>query len=343
MNIEARTGYRVGDCMDIEFQAFKMNSMGNSKHQDQNNHSQNGFFGRRDDQTKTRSFFESHKISAAPSFAFKPIRHDPKPSKLEIVKNFLASCEEESHLPDANYFVLHPQITNKDRRVVVEWLVGLTTMIKVRTDVSFAAVNLLDRFLSATKSWSTARDLHILALVSFFIACNNEGLHELTRCHLQKLCKERFTDDEIDDVIDAFNRSVNYGPRFTSALQYFDSFSNYLDLTREEKNFGWMLLETALLDYKMIAKKPSLQAVAALHVTQYYFGKKANIHNWLRPLLGYSEDHFHEVKDRMLEFYRRLSQLMTDNKVFEKFSSHSYCEVSKLRFPLSRSIGPSLR
>lgn len=343
MNIESRNGYSVGDCMDIEFQAFRVHSLVNSHHGRSNNQPQNGFFRQPESLFKFNTFNKQEKPSTQQYFGFKQQKQEQSLSKLEIVRQFLSTCEEESYLPEADYFQFHPLVTHKDRRVVVEWLVGLTAMIKVRTDVSFAAVNLLDRFLSSTKSLSKERDLHILALVSFYIACNNEGLNELTRCHLQKLCNEKFTDEEINDVIEAFNRSVNYGPRLTSALQYFDCFATYLDLTNEEKTFGWMLLETALLDYKMIAKRPSLQATAALHVTLYFFGKKSDLHSWLRPLLVYSEEEFHRVKDRMLEFYRRLCQLMTGNKVFEKFSSDRYFSVSRLRFPLSKSIGPSLR
>ena len=255
--------------------------------------------------------------------------------KMIILKDFLRSCDELKYLPHPNYFKYHPHIDTKTRRTVVDWVIGLTRIITVKTDVSFDAVNMFDRLFSSTESSSTLREAHLVGLVSFYLACQNEQLTKLERSHLLKLSHDQFTDAEIDETIALFQRTVNYGLKFTSPLQFFDAFACFLDFSDQEKHFGWMLLEVALMDYKMIDCLPTLQACSAAFITCYFHGKKLSLKPIL-ALLGYESeaqlDVFHQVKDRMLEFYHRLRQHKNQSQVFEKFASSNYYAVSKIEF-----------
>lgn len=248
--------------------------------------------------------------------------------KCLVLQNFLKTCDEMRHLPEPDYFKFHSNLTEKVRRHYVDMIIHFSAMIKVKTDVVFDAVNMFDRLFSTTQSSCTDKEIYLVALVSYYVACQNSKLTELTKNHLFKMGEGSFSEAELDEMIDYFQKTVNYGPRFTSPLQFFDAFACFFSFSPSEKYFGWLLLETALMDYKMIDCLPSLQAASAIFITAYVHGKKCDLQQEILPLLGHQEDVFHRVKDRMLEFFHRLRQHKPNSNVLLKFSKSNYYGVS---------------
>lgn len=251
--------------------------------------------------------------------------------KMYVLKTFLTSCDEMGHLPQADYFKFHPNLTVKVRRYYVEMIIHYSMMISVKTDVAFDAVNMFDRFFSSTQSACTEKEIEVVTIVSFYVALQNAKLTEFTLNHLVKLNAGGYSNKEVQEMINYFEKTVNYGPRFTSSLQFFDAFACCCSMTDTEKHFGWMLLESALMDYKMIDCLPSLQALSAVFITHYFYGKKFNPLALL-SLLHHQEDVYHRVKDRMLDYFHRLRQHKSKVSLFVKFASSNYYSVSSQEF-----------
>lgn len=251
--------------------------------------------------------------------------------KLSILKDLLSSYDEMRHLPHADYFKFHPTLNKDVRRRQIEQIIYYSMFIPQKIDVVFDAVNMFDRLFSTTQSSCTQKEVALATFGSFYWACQNAGYKEFALTRLIEWAKHLVTEEELRGMIDYFHISINNGPKFISPLRYFDNFADYYSLNDQERHFGWMLLETSQMDYKMIDCLPSLQAMAAIAIISYYFRKKLDT-SVLLSLLNHPEDVFMRVRERMSEFFTRIKQFKPESNVLKKFSTINYYKVSTLDF-----------
>ena len=86
------------------------------------------------------------------------------------------------------------QISSEYRTKMIDWMSEVLTTFKASDQTFFLAVNIMDRFFKQTKRELKSSDLHLIGVVTMFIASKYEDVIPLLmRTVITKIGHDKFT------------------------------------------------------------------------------------------------------------------------------------------------------
>ncbi|KAH9578625.1 Cyclin [Trypanosoma melophagium] len=270
-----------------------------------------------------------------------------------------------------NYLTYQPEINEKMRMILVDWLIDVHLKFKLHTETMYLAVNILDRYLSCVNTNRTAgayvarSQLQLVGITAMLLAAKYEEIWppEVKEC--VHISANTYTREEVIKMERSICTALSFrltvptpfpfivrllsvmeglggqqDSKNTNTNTITEEYTAYMTLLRHTAFF---FLEHAMLDYKALQFLPSQQANAALflalvtlRIKQYgltysFAGETV----WNRHLQHYSKAQVKDFKACAVVMLEFVSYVPTTKyqAVRRKYSSSKCSEVAKLIMP----------
>ncbi len=228
--------------------------------------------------------------------------------------------------PSCTYMRFQPDINEKMRGILIDWLVEVHLKFKLLPETLFLTVNLIDRFLSERNILRTK--LQLVGVSCLFIACKYEEIYPPELKDFVFITDNAYNKQEIIEMENEILSVLKFEVTTPSALGFLEIYKYYLRLDEISFMFCRYLLELFLLEYSMNKYNAYLLACASLYIT-FKITKK------------YDTEKLIELSDLKEEKLRECSKdicCILDNieklpllAIRKKFSHSKFYEVAKIK------------
>lgn len=125
-------------------------------------------------------------------------------------------------MPKANYMESQPDINQKMRKILVDWLLKVHTKFKLLPETLFLTVNIIDRYLSEEEV--TRKILQLVGVTAMHIACKYEEIYPPESNDFVYITDNAYSKKELLDTEYKILKKLNFNLTFPSAFRYLERF-----------------------------------------------------------------------------------------------------------------------
>lgn len=259
-------------------------------------------------------------------------RDDPL-SVAEYAQDMYAYFRKQEHCTSsrASYMLLQPQINEKMRAILVDWLVNVQVQFKLGPETLFLAVNIIDRYLE--KAEVSRSRLQLVGATSLYIAAKYE---EVYNCPCVRdvviICDNLYPRQAVVQMETTILCALGFKISVPTALTFL---VRYLKAGHADESIALhacYVLEGTLLNYSLLQYLPSQIAAASTLIARHATHRNP----WSPTLLKYAEYYEEDVipiANAILEAKACTFPEMT--AVNKKYSAKKYKNVAKTEFASS--------
>jgi transcription initiation factor TFIIIB Brf1 subunit/transcription initiation factor TFIIB len=243
--------------------------------------------------------------------------------------------------PDPDYFVtMQTSVTPSSRAILVDWMVTLHSAWHLRAETMYAAVQLVDRYLS--RHIVDRARLQLVAVAALMISCKLEEQNPPGIADFVAACRDAFTDRDILRAELLICRRLGWRLRSVTTRTFL---ARFLDAggarcADSQANLTKFYCELALMEARFIRYPPSLLCAAAVYAARRQLGLLQGGVMWtptLERFTGYSEADVTEPAREMLWAHRDSADLKVSG-VVSKYSRSSYGCVATTTTPIATTV-----
>jgi len=225
-------------------------------------------------------------------------------------------------LQDKKYY------NEKNRSILLHWLVKNNNKWKLKDDTIFMAMNIMDRYISKYKSKNS--EFQLIAIASYFIASKYEDIYPPYLDELSQICNYVYSNDDIIRKEYEILVGLNFDILYNSSYKYL----TFLHSVSDKDNLKLLylaqfILEISLDNIDILEYSQSKRALAALLIAKKILLIKKSWNN-LRLFYNYDESEIKNVQKKMIMLLNKVIKSKTKNAIYEKFESSKYKSVSSL-------------
>ncbi|CCW70954.1 unnamed protein product [Phytomonas sp. Hart1] len=257
--------------------------------------------------------------------------------------NYFLQVEQELY-HDRMYMTWQPEITEKMRRVLIDWLTDVNIEFKNHSETFFLAVDIIDRFLS--KREISRGKLQLVGIAAMLISAKHEEVWPPSVRECVVVTASTYSESELIKM--ECEIACELGFRFTVPTLYplacfFLSPKNYRS---EVRDASFMFLESATHSYIMLSHLPSRIAAACVLLGIILVANNSNKFDkgytleylWYNEILpfpgGISLDEIRPVALQLLTFTQKLCSASSRlQAIRRKYLSSMFHGVASLEFP----------
>lgn len=270
-----------------------------------------------------------------------PIRDEPAyvGECVSDVARYLFEAELVQH-QERLYMDRQSEITDRMRKIVVDWLLDVLIEFKLHPETFFLAVDILDRYLFF---YSIPRGkLQLVGITSFLIAAKHEEVWPPSVNECVAVTANTYTSKEVVsmeyDIVTALRFKFSVPTTFSIACCFLQQF-NASQSTREAT---FLFLESAAHCYPLLRFLPSRIAAAAFLLgtkLDYSNNNERNVSTpklwqgeFFRVSCGFLLEEVHPVAEQLLHFTKRLcSGSSRLQALHRKYSGKEFNAVTTLQ------------
>lgn len=181
----------------------------------------------------------------------------------EILDVLLAS--ETQTRAAHGYMKRQPDINDRMRGILVDWLVEVHLKFRLHADTLFLTVNIVDRVLERTAVYR--QQLQLVGVTALFIAAKYEEIHPPELKDLVYITDSAFLREDILDMETRILRLLEYRVTAPGPQRFLERFQTGVNVKSNTLHLSYYFLELALVDYKMLRYPASVLAAAALYLS----------------------------------------------------------------------------
>ena len=261
------------------------------------------------------------------SFDFKEARN---PQNLayyarEIYENLTKG--EKKLLPTCDQLNQQPEVNHKMRSILVDWLISVHKRFKLQAETLYLTVSLIDRYLA--KKSITKQQLQLVGVASVLISTKYEEIYPPETRDLVYITDRAYTKEQILNMEMDILSTLDFSITVASQLRFVERYSKVAALDPQSVSLARYLIELALIEQHMLKYSPSVQAVAAVYLSQK-IQKKPDVRQLLYTHSGYNEADVKPcAKEMVILFHAAPRHVLT--AVREKFSARDFHSVASMR------------
>lgn len=237
---------------------------------------------------------------------------------------------EDLYSAKHGYLNSQPEINEKMRAILLDWLVDVQVKFKLLPETLFMAVNLIDRYCQLIKMTRTKYQL--LGITSLFIAAKYEEIYPPELKEFVYVTDNAYTKTDVLEMEGQIISTLDFNLLSISPLRFLERHSRIAKLDNKFTYFAKYLIELALIDYSMLRYSPSLLACASIFLSNR-LANRAEANELVLGVSGYKET---QIKPLVYEIITLLqaSEKSSLQAVRRKYASPAYYEVSRIRINL---------
>lgn len=194
---------------------------------------------------------------------------------------------ESTYLPIYGYMRNQPDVNEKMRAILIDWLIEVHFKFKLLPETLYIAVNLIDRYLEI-KEMERQR-LQLLGVTAMWIACKYEEIYAPEIKDFVYITDNAYEQRDILDLEYEVLRTLEFNVTTPSSFRFLQRFAKLMGADETAFNLAWYLIELPLIEYKMLKYKPSLIGSAALFVSFKILKKEVRWNERMKDITSYSE------------------------------------------------------
>jgi G2/mitotic-specific cyclin-B, other len=175
-------------------------------------------------------------------------------------------------LPTYGYMKAQPDVNEKMRAILVDWLIEVHYKFKLLPETLFITVNIIDRYLES-KTIERKR-LQLLGVTAMWIACKYEEIYAPELKDFVYITDNAYEQKDILKLEYEVLRTLEFNVTTPSSFRFLQRFTKMLQADSKSFNLAWYLIELPLIEYKMLKYKPSIISSAALYVAMKILKKE---------------------------------------------------------------------
>jgi len=170
---------------------------------------------------------------------------------------------EMNNQPKTLYMEHQPQITDRMRGILIDWIIEVHFQFKLKTESLFLTINLIDRYLE--KSMVTKENLQLVGVSAMLIACKYEEIWPPQIRDYIHMCDKAYTKDQIIEMELCMLSELDFNVDFVSSNSFLERFVQISKADKTAHDLAQYMLEISMLDYSSIQMQPSYLAMSALY------------------------------------------------------------------------------
>jgi len=181
----------------------------------------------------------------------------------DLIHNSLKGCELDS-LPTPGYMKRQPDVNEKMRAILIDWLVEVHLKFKLVPETLYLTVNLIDRYLATV---TVMREkLQLIGVTAMLIASKYEEIYAPEVQDFVYITDRAYSKSEILECEFSMLSALDFQVGHASSLCFLRRYFKLADADPFIFNLARYLLELSLVEYRMLKHQPSMLAAAALYL-----------------------------------------------------------------------------
>ena len=223
---------------------------------------------------------------------------------------------------------LQKDINPSMREILTDWLIEVHLKFKLLPETLYLTVNLIDRYLTTQNIYRNK--LQLVGVTAMLIASKYEEIYPPIVSDFVYITDNAYTREEILRMEERMLTTLQFGIHFTSPYRFLERFLMLKHASETEKNVALFMLEGTMIQYSMLAYKPSVLAASALYLASKLCFSKEPWSNRMASITTLQEKTLRSCAKEIYEhvLLRNIDDTNKLRAVFNKFSSTKYGGVS---------------
>lgn len=173
---------------------------------------------------------------------------------------------EEAYMTKISFLNRHPEITEKMRAILIDWLVDVHGKYQLNSDVIFRTVSIMDRFIE--KGVVARNELQLVGITALWISAKVEQQDVPDACDLAELTQWAYNSGNVAEMESRILNTLNFyvsAPHSLTFVRRLQKVCTVLQVAEKDMVYDIVryAIELALLKVEMLAFRPSETAAAA--------------------------------------------------------------------------------
>lgn len=178
---------------------------------------------------------------------------------------YMKSIEPQT-MPNYTYMEQQEKLDWRMRGILVDWLIEVHARFKLLPETLFLAINILDRFLS--RKLVQVDKLQLVGVGAMFLAAKYEEVLSPHVSSFRHVSDDGFTDEEILNAERYLLLNIDYDLSYPNPLNFLRRISKPDGYDVEARTLGKYLLETSIVDHRLMRYPGSQIAAAAMYLSR---------------------------------------------------------------------------
>eukprot|EP00744_Colponema_vietnamica_P010256 GILI01014521.1.p1 GENE.GILI01014521.1~~GILI01014521.1.p1 ORF type:complete len:315 (+),score=75.25 GILI01014521.1:60-1004(+) len=236
---------------------------------------------------------------------------------------------------DGSYLSVQPDVTDRMRMILIDWLVDVAIKFKVHSETYFLAVDVVDRFLA--RSSVPRNQLQLVGITAMLLAAKHEEIWapEIRECIY--ISANTYTLEDIITMERNIAAELNFKFTVPTSYPFMCNLLDRLGADQLTRNAALFYLDSSTLDYKMLEYRASQVAGAACFLALLTVLGNMPVEQWLGHFQNTSFVPVSEVIDCAQLLLTSTRALAQPNSRFQairrKFSSSRFDGIALAALP----------
>ncbi|KNH08334.1 CYC2-like cyclin [Perkinsela sp. CCAP 1560/4] len=260
------------------------------------------------------------------------LRHADDPRYMsEYMKDIMVNLyNAEKRVLRQPYLESQPEITEKMRIILIDWLVEVHMKFRCRTETLFLAVDIVDRYLALVQT--SRSTLQLVGITALLLAAKYEEIWPPEVKDCVYISANTYTREDILRMERSICGSLQF--RFTkpNIIHFLSRLVEVLDAPTELRHMSLFFAEITLLNYALYPYQPSLLAAACVFLALRMQDPATRWDHSLQYYSQYSSAEVHHLAKLILEFAEHIisSRFVAVKK---KYSTTKFSEIALRQMP----------
>lgn len=232
---------------------------------------------------------------------------------------------EEKYRPDPNYMHYQPNLKWSYRRILMDWIIEVHQRFHLLPETLYLTINIIDRFLS--KSTIILDKLQLVGISALFIACKYEEIHCPTLREIIYMLDGAYDRDDIIKAEKYIIDTLEFEIGWPGPMSFLRRISKADDYEYDIRTLAKYLLESTIMDSKLVSAQPSWLAAGAYFLSRVILG----YNSWTQKHIyysGYTQQQLIPLASLIIENCKEAPA--HHNAIYEKYSHHRFGSCSQI-------------
>ncbi|XP_062086618.1 G2/mitotic-specific cyclin-2-like [Humulus lupulus] len=221
-----------------------------------------------------------------------------------------------------NYMVHQPDINDKMRAILIDWLIEVHHKFDLMEETLFLTVNLIDRFLE--RQIVIRKKLQLVGVTAILLACKYEEVSVPVIEDFVLITDKAYTKQDVLDMEKLIVNELQFNFSVPTPFVFMRRFLKAAQSNKKLEILSSYIIELCLVEYEMLKFSPSLLAAAAIYTSQCtLYGSKqwSKTSEWYSY---YSENQLLECSRLMVSFHQKAGKDKKLTGVYRKYNTKKF-------------------
>lgn len=232
---------------------------------------------------------------------------------------------EEKYKPHPRYMHFQPELKWSYRATLIDWIVQVHARFQLLPETLYLTVNIIDRFLS--QKTVTLNRFQLVGAAALFLAAKFEEINCPTLKEILYMLDNSYTKDELLKAERYMINTLKFELGWPGPMSFLRRVSKADDYEYDIRTLAKYLLETTIMDSRLVSAQPSWLAAGAYYLSRVILG----FNNWTEHHVfysGYTAEQLFPLATVILENCRHASK--RHQAIFEKYSERRHRRSSQV-------------